>query len=543
MFSTTIKKIFNRNKKEPPFADLTILYGGHSGNSEFIAKESSKYFKKKGIKAQLADMAKYDFNRLQQEKLLLIVISTHGEGDPPARAKKFHRKLLSAEAPFLKNLRFSVCALGDSSYENFCQTGKEIDKRLEELGASRFLERVDCDVEFNKNATEWISAVLGKYHLGNAEKIEVNIQSNDKNKNYEGVVKDRYALDKEPEELIYHLILTIDDPEFSYLPGDSVSIIPRNPEELVNTLIKKLESFPKKQITYKNKSLSLLNFFTTQVEITTISKGLLERYSAINPLPKLKSLLYDEKKLYDYMQTSDVIDLLTDFPWLGNIEELAAIFRSIQPRSYSVSSSIKATPGELHLTVKLICLQTEKRTRYGACSSYLSHWLKPGSRINLKVVPNNEFRLPQDNRPVIMIGAGTGIAPFRAFMQELECGKQNIPSWLIFGEKFRNKNFFYEEEWKHLLDKGILNRMDVAFSRDTNQKIYVQHLLEKHTKLFCEWVESGANIYVCGAIKMGHDVRKTAISGIAKYHRLSEDKATEYIEKLEEDGRWLEDLY
>ncbi|MCG6190638.1 diflavin oxidoreductase [Maribellus maritimus] len=541
MLTTAIKKLFGQKKLSP--TELTILFGGHSGNSEFIAKESFRYFKQNGINARLADMSKYNFDRLPEENFLLIIVSTHGEGEPPSTAKKFHRKLFADDTPDLKNISFSVCGLGDSSYEKFCQTGKEIDQRLEELGASRFLERVDCDVEFNQTAAQWVSTFLGKYRSGKPKNIAANIQRNNNNEYFGAIVKNRYALDKTAEPLVYHLVLSVDDKNFVYHPGDSVSIVPQNPAELVNTLIKKLGSTPENQVTYKNKIYTLEELLTKKIEITTISKRLLESYLKISKNPELKKLLCDEKEFRNYLETSDVIDLLTDFPWKGNLDELTDIFRPIQPRLYSVASSIKSTPGELHLMIKLICLQVRKRTHMGACSSYLNQWIKPGTRIKLKVIPNKAFRLPQHNQALIMIGAGTGIAPFRAFMQELDAENRNNPAWLIFGEKYAHRNFFYQEEWQDLFNKNTLTRFDVAFSRDSAKKIYVQHQLEKHALLFYEWLENGANVYVCGSVKMGHDVRKAAISCLSEVLQLGKEKATVYLEKLEEDNRWHEDLY
>ncbi|QGY44275.1 sulfite reductase [NADPH] flavoprotein alpha-component [Maribellus comscasis] len=540
MLTTAIKKIFGKKKLSP--TELTVLFGGHSGNSEFIAKESFKYFKQNGINARLADMSKYNFDRLPEENFLLVVVSTHGEGEPPSEARKFYRRLFANDTPDLKKLRFSVCALGDSSYEKFCQTGKEIDQRLEELGASRFLERVDCDVEFNQTAAQWVSTFLGKYRSGKPKNTAANIQRNNNKEYFGATVKNRYALDKTAEPLVYHLVLTVDDKNFNYLPGDSVSIVPQNPAALVSALIEKLGSTPENQVTYKDKNYTLEELLTKRIEITTISKRLLERYLKISKNPELKKLLSDEKKFRNYLETSDAIDLLTDFPWKGNLDELSEIFRPIQPRLYSVASSIKSNPDELHLMVKLICLQVHERTRLGACSSYLNQWIKPGTRIKLKVIPNKAFRLPKSNQPIIMIGAGTGIAPFRAFMQELVAENQNNPAWLIFGEKHAHRDFFYQEEWQDLFDKSTLTRFDVAFSRDSAKKIYVQHQLEKHAILFYEWLESGAHVYVCGSVKMGHDVRKAAISSLSEVLQPGA-KAVAYIEKLEEDDRWHEDLY
>ena len=323
MFGTAIKKIFRKPTNQPT-DEIVVLYGSHSGNSEFIAKEAQKYLKNNGLSATVCDMAKYEFRRLTNEKSVLIVVSTQGEGDPPDSAQKFYKNLFAENAPLLTNLRFSVCALGDSSYEHFCQTGKDIDRRLGDLGAIRFHQRVDCDAEFHQAASGWVSDVLGKY-TGKTKSAPVQINTENLHPLYPATVKEKHWLNEGSPSETYHITLAVDDPDFCYQPGDTVGIFPENQLELTDKILKQLNVSPEKVIWFENKLVALRKLLTEQFELTAISKKLLENYQKLTQNPDLEKLLADEKKLQDYIRNHDVLDIVLEFPFSSNPEDLITV--------------------------------------------------------------------------------------------------------------------------------------------------------------------------------------------------------------------------
>ncbi len=544
MFGTTLKKIFKRQPANSQQNELTILYGSHTGNSEFIAKEAQKLFKKNGISTGVFDLARYSPQKLTHENSVLIVISTHGEGDPPDAAQKFFVNLFSDEAPSLAHLNYSVCALGDSSYEHFCKTGKDIDLRFKELGARRFYNRVDCDVEFQLTATSWISGILSTYHETNGENTDVPaLISSAPDSTFNAEVKSKYLLNEGCEPDTYHIVLSVNDESFHYKSGDSIRIVPQNSKELVEKITGYLQANPQTTVSYENKNVALEQLFREKLELTSLSKGVLERYFAFTHNKDLFDLMGNEEQLHDYLQNNDVLDLVTDFPFNGGEQELVNILRKIQPRYYSVTSALAKHPGEVHLIVKLVQAENRGRLRNGACSSYLNNWLEPGHKTEIRVVKNEQFRLPKDNSPVIMIAAGTGIAPFRAFLEEKEAGRFNGDCWLVFGEKYRQYNFFYQKEWENWGEHKLLERLDVAFSRDHHKKIYVQDKILEQATEFCNWLNRGAHIYICGSIEMGKDVKDTIQQVFEKYAENDNIKSPLTWKTLLNKGCIHEDVY
>jgi len=541
MFGTAIQKIF-RKPTDRPTDEIVVLYGSHSGNSEFIAKEAQKYLKKNGLSATACDMAKYEFRKLTNEKSVLIVVSTQGEGDPPDSARKFYKNLFAENAPLLTNLQFAVCALGDSSYEHFCKTGKDIDKRLEELGAIRFHQRVDCDVEFHQAASGWVSEVLGKY-AGKIDSVPVQINTENLHPTYPAIVKEKLRLNEGSLSETYHIALSVDDPDFHYLPGDTIGIFPENQAELTDQILKQLNLSPEMVISFENKLIPLRKLLTTQFELTAISKKLLENHQQLTQNPELEKLLTDEKKLQDYLRHHDVLDVLVEFPFLGNPEDLVAVLRKLQPRYYSNASSQRKHSGEVHLIVKLVQLEQNGRIRSGACSSYLNRWIEVGQKINIQLIPNEQFRMQTGEVPMIMVAAGTGIAPFRAFLEEQENGNIQGKNWLIFGEKHRDFDFFYQKEWERWVKNNQLTRLDVAFSRDQAEKIYVQHKIEEQANEFYQWLNQGAHVYICGSVAMGNEVMQAICRVIQTAGGKTEKEAIVYWENLINENRIHQDLY
>ncbi|MEL7588704.1 MAG: flavodoxin domain-containing protein [Prolixibacteraceae bacterium] len=541
MFGTAIKKIF-RKPTDQRTGEVVILYGSHSGNSAFIAKEAQKYLKKNGLSATACNMAKYEFRKLTNEKSVLIIVSTQGEGDPPDSAQKFYNNLFAENAPLLTHLQFAVCALGDSSYEQFCKTGKDIDRRLEELGAVRFHQRVDCDAEFHQAASGWVSEVFLKCKVSETEATPAQLNTESPRQVHQAVVREKVRLNAGSLCETYHLVLAT-GPEFHYQPGDSVGIVPQNQEKLVEQILKRLDFPAEITVAYNNKTVSLKELLTRRFELTAVSKKLLENYQRLTQNKDLEKLLKDEEKLPDYLHHRDLLDLITDFPFSANPGDLVSVLRKLQPRYYSISSSQQKHPGEVHLIVKLIKSEKNGRVRSGACSSYLNQWIEVGQKINLQLIPNEQFYLQTNGAPMIMIGAGTGIAPFRAFLEEKESLQIAGRSWLFFGEKYQKYDFFYQEEWEHWLESKRLERIDLAFSRDQTEKVYVQHKIEEQKSDFYDWLIQGAHIYVCGSVAMGHDVRKAICGVIQSAGEKTEPEALAFWEKMIGENRIHQDLY
>ncbi len=544
MFASAVKKLLNK-KKVSHQAVLTILYGGQSGNSEFLAKEAKKYLQKNEFTPRVVNMAKYDFRQLQEEQHLLVLVSTHGEGEPPESASRFYRFLFSEEVSRLNQLNYAVCALGDSSYEYFCQTGKDMDRRFQELGGTRLYDRVDCDVEFHQAAGQWLSGVLSVLQNYGGEKSEsMQIDADTQRKTFQAVVRKKCRLNEGSDSATFHVVLSVDHPDFEYQPGDSVSIVPRNPDSLVQLVIAQLACDEEAQVDYEGQSHSFKWFLTHAFELTTLSKGLLSRYQSIAKSSELEALLVDEKELNRYLKDHDLADLLADFPTQAEPGELVPVFRKLQARLYSIASSWKAHPGEVHLTVKQVCFSSRGRNREGACSGYLNQWLEVGESLSIQLVPNDQFRLPgQPDIPVIMIGAGTGVAPFRAFMQERAVHQVPSKNWLFFGEKRQQHDFFYQEDWANWLGTSRLSRLDLAFSRDRDEKVYVQHKIRQEGTTFFDWLNQGAHVYVCGSVAMGHAVRETIRELVEVAGNLSEKESENYLNSLMEEGRWHVDVY
>ncbi|MBN1924423.1 MAG: flavodoxin domain-containing protein, partial [Prolixibacteraceae bacterium] len=433
---------------------------------------------------------------------------------------------------------------GDSSYEHFCKTGKDIDTRLEELGARRLFSRVDCDVDFQKAASGWISGIFSISRGTKNKKADALFAGTANSAGtYQALLLRKYLINKGSLSETYHLVLAVEDKEFYYQAGDSVCVVPQNPDELVDGIIRQLKSFPGKVLRYEEEKTTLRQLFQEKPELTRLSKGLLERYQKLTRNILLQKLINDESQLQDYLKNSDFLDLLTDFPFQGELQNLVSIFRKIQPRYYSVASSATKHPGEVHLIVKQVQDENRGRMRHGACSLYLNYRMEPGQKINIRVTKNEHFRTPKYKSPVIMIASGTGIAPFRAFMEEKEAGKFEGDCWLFFGEKYREYDFFYQKEWEDWKNRKLLTRLDVAFSRDQTEKIYVQHKIKEQSTNFYNWLNKGAYVYICGSVKMGGEV-KNAIKNVLEIHnqKNNPEKNISWKQLVNED-RIHEDVY
>ena len=498
-----------------PRAPLTILYASESGNSEALATKAKKAAQKHGLDAKVFDMADADMALLAKAKNILVFAATWGEGDPPARAADFYQALMSDAAPRIDGVRFAVLALGDTAYAQFCATGKAIDQRLEELGGVRTFDRVDLDLDYAKKAAEWTEGALAKLAPEDTAPAGGTVlhvdfggavpQSEDDEPKYSA----EQPLEAEISALVnlngtgstretWHAEFAFEDPAFTYKPGDAIGLMPENDPALVDELL---------QTVGLGSDAALLLKLQKSYDVTTLSRALVENYAKLTGRADVKALL--EGEAYPkFASDRQLLDLFLAYPEKLTQDQLTGLLRPLPGRLYSVASSLKAHPGEAHLLVGAVRWHSHGRDRKGVSSIYLGERRKIGQTARIYVKPNRHFRLPADGHtPIIMIGAGTGVAPYRAFLEERIADGAKGKSWLFFGERNFTNDFLYQLEWQDYLSSGDLTRIDVAFSRDQPEKIYVQHRLWERRADINAWLQDGAHIYVCGDEKgMAKDV-------------------------------------
>lgn len=544
--------------------EITILVGSHTGNCESVAKDVLKKLKEKDYQVKLTPMDEFKPKDLKKVEDLLVITSTHGDGHPPDNALALYDFLHSKRAPQLDAVRFSVLSLGDSSYEFFCQTGKDFDKRLEELGAKRIHARVDADLDFEEPAQEWFDGVFSVLNKeretdrpgaaavsGIQQAVPDSQPAYSRSNPFNAEVLENINLNgRGSNKETRHLELDLEGSGLQYEPGDSLGIVPENEDQLVDQLIAAAGWNPDETVSINKHgdTSSLRDALISTFEITTLSKPLLEKAAAFASGDALANLLEPENKeqLQAYIYGRDLIDLTEDFgPWQVSGVEFIKILRKIPVRLYSIASSSKANPDEVHLTIGALRYESNGRKRTGVCSTQCAERSDIGATLPVFVQSNNNFRLPENpETPIIMIGAGTGVAPYRAFMEEREESDVQGDSWLFFGEQHFVTDFLYQTEWQRWLKDGVLTKMDVAFSRDTAEKVYVQHrLLEKSQEVY-QWLESGANIYVCGDEKyMAKDVHTTLALILQQEGNMSPEQAEDYLTSMRSDKRYLRDVY
>lgn len=535
---------------------VTLLYGSHTGNCQALAEDFSGRLKENGLQVSVEDMDRYKPKSLKKEEDLLIITSTHGDGDPPDNALSFYEFLYSRRAPKLDGVRYSVLALGDSSYEYFCQTGKDFDKRLEELGAERFVERVDCDLDYEEEAEDWINKVVHSLGTAAEEKKGKTAPSpqaagpvyTKKNPFSAEVLENINLNGRGSNKETRHLELDLEDSSLEYEPGDSLGIYPINEEKLVDQLITLMQWDPELSVTLNKDGevRALREALLSHFEITVLTKPLIEKLEPFTSNEKLQEILASKETLQTYIEGRDLLDLLADFgPWELGAEELIQQLRKIPPRLYSIASSRKANPDEVHLTIGTVRYESHGRPRLGVCSGQCAERMEPGGNVSVFVQKNSNFKLPEDgSAPVIMVGAGTGIAPYRAFLEEREELGAEGNTWLFFGEQHFTTDFLYQTEWQRWLKDGVLSRMDVAFSRDNEEKVYVQHRMTERSRELFEWLEAGAYLYVCGDEKhMAKDVHQALVSIVQRESGRSLEEAEAYVADLRQQKRYQRDVY
>ena len=531
--------------------NLDILFGTQTGNSEAIAEDMSKIANDAGFRTKVNSLDNITMDILGNMENVAIITSTYGEGEMPDNAQLFWDALSANTAPNLSNIKYSVLALGDTGYEEFCHAGKLIDTRFEQLGATRIQERVDCDVDYEESSEKWTSSLIAKWK----PEVEVikeksNDQSNLKEYNRKNpysakLLSNRMLSGVNSNKEIMHYEIDLGDSGLKYEVGDSLSIFPTNKEDLVNKIIDRLGvEFDFVPEGYENDIKMLL---TEKFEILTPTKRLIEYIAKNTNDKKLKSIIdhNNNKELENYKWGMDVLDFMNINPnFKIDITDFLGLLKSLQHRTYSISSSLNKVKNEVHLTVSSVRWKRDTRNYNGVCSTFLADDCTPGDNIKVFFTPNKSFRLPDDNKDIIMIGPGTGIAPFRAFLQEREYRNSSGKNWLFFGDQTKNDDFIYKNELQDFISSGVLNKLDLAFSRDQKNKIYVQNVMYENKNEFYNWLESGAYLYICGdANRMAKDVEDMIIKIIMECSNISFDAAFEYLNNLKREKRYLRDVY
>jgi sulfite reductase (NADPH) flavoprotein alpha-component len=537
---------------------LTVLFASETGNSKALAKTLVEKAKAKGIEARLADMAEYKTRGLKDEQDMLVITSTHGEGNAPQTAVGFFEFLESRKAPKLPQLRYAVLALGDSTYEKYCEAGKRVDRRLEELGAQRLADRVDCDVDYEDAADAWIAAVVAnlKPAAQTAQPVPASATAQspvpanatfDKKHPFQAAVIDNIVLTgRGSTKETRHIELSLADSGLAYQPGDALGIVPRNDPALVEAVLEKLSLPADAPVVVKQATISLGEALGGTFEITALTPRFLDHWADITGAAELQALRAPDQKeaRAAFQHNHHILDVVSRFPAKGiDAAQFVAGLRPLQPRLYSIASSLAAAPDEAHLTVSTVRYTMHDLPRAGVASGYLATRTED-TAVPVYIQSNDHFHLPDDDVPILMIGAGTGVAPYRAFMQEREARGASGRSWLFFGERNFRSDFLYQVEWQDLVKSGVLSRLDLAFSRDAAPKTYVQDRLRRQGRDVYAWLEEGAYLYVCGdSAHMAPDVHAALTDIVAEHGGVDRDEATAYLSALQRDRRYRLDVY
>ncbi|HVX34885.1 MAG TPA: flavodoxin domain-containing protein [Hyphomicrobium sp.] len=535
-----------------PRVPLTILYASESGNTEALAGKAKKAAQKHGLDAKVFDMADAELSLLTKSKNIVVYAATWGEGDPPSRVVDFYQALMSDAAPRIDGVRFAVLALGDTAYVQFCAIGKAIDARLEELGGVRVADRVDLDLDYAKPAADWTEKSLAKFAPqdspagGTVVHVDFGGAAVPAGDDDEPRYTAETPLEAEIATLInlngtgstretWHAEFAFDDPSFTYQPGDAIGLIPENDPVLVEELLKAVGL---------DSDAALLPKVQKSYDVTTLSRSAVENYAKLTGRGDVKALL--EGEAYPkFAADRQLVDLFETYPEKLTAEQLVGLLRPLPGRLYSVASSLKAHPGEAHLLVGAVRWESHGKVRKGVSSTFLGERRKVGSTAKIYIKPNRHYRLPADGHtPIIMIGAGTGVAPYRAFVEERIATGAKGKSWLFFGERNFTNDFLYQLEWQDYLSSGDLTRIDLAFSRDQPEKIYVQHRMWERRADIAGWLEDGAHLYVCGDEKgMAKDVDQTLIKILAEAAKGDEEAGRAKLKELAKAGRYQRDVY
>ena len=552
-----------RPAKQPVAPEsMTILYATQGGNAQSIATELASNAAELGYPARLESVCAYRARELAKEKILIVVISTQGDGDPPESAQQLIRYLNRNKRLSLSGLHYAVFGLGDSSYEHFCKAGRDLDTLLQARGANALLQRVDADVDFQSHTVDWytgllkeVKPVLDQARNSIREQTESRViqlphqspvsPSHGRNNPLTAEIIDTHRITTpDAHTSVHHLSLAIDPQVVTYQPGDAMGVWFRNDPDLVDSVLHITGLDAEEPVEIQGQSQTLVKALASRLELTQLHPLVVKAWSDLTGNSTLAGLAQDAKKLRAFATERQFIDLLHDYPAEIDATNLVKILQAVQPRLYSIASSQAIYEDEIHLTVSSTQYYAHGRDHLGAASGYLTRRIDAGDEIPVYIAENPTFNLPDDgDTPLILIGTGSGIAPYRAFLQQREAVGATGPVWLVFGNRHFHRDFLYQSEWLNYRKAGLLERVSLAFSRDTNAPAYVQdRLAEEGADLF-RWLQDGARIYVCGCVAMEKGVSEALHGIIAKHGGMSAESATQYVEDLHAGKRYLRDVY
>ena len=536
---------------------ITLISASQTGNARRVAEALRDDLIAAQLNVKLVNAGDYKFKQIASEKLLVIVTSTQGEGESPEEAVALHKFLFSKKAPKLEGTAFAVFGLGDTSYEFFCQSGKDFDSRLAELGAERLLDRVDADVEYQPAAAEWRARVVEVLKsrapvaapAQGAPSGAVNdIHSSPYTK--EAPLTATLAVNqkitgRDSEKDVRHIEIDLADSGLRYQPGDALGVWYQNDPALVKELVELLWLKGDEPVTVDGKTLPLAEALEWHFELTVNTANIVENYATLTRSETLLPLVGDKAQLQHYAATTPIVDMVRFSPAQLDADALIGLLRPLTPRLYSIASSQAEVESEVHITVGAVRYDIEGRARAGGASSFLADRVEEDGEVRVFIEHNDNFRLPANPQtPVIMIGPGTGIAPFRAFMQQRAADGAEGKNWLFFGNPHFTEDFLYQVEWQRYVKEGVLSRIDLAWSRDQQQKVYVQDKLREQGAELWRWINDGAHIYVCGdANRMAKDVEQTLLEVIAEYGAMDAEAADEFLSELRVERRYQRDVY
>jgi len=547
----------------PSSLKIAVLYASQSGTAETLARKLTKELKARGHVASLTSLEGYTPATLAEERHAILIASTYGEGDPPDAVQPFFQQLCLEHFPRYRDLSFAVLALGDSSYEHFCKFGIDLDSKLAALGATRICDRVDCDVDLDDTFANWKSSLIERLDATTAALPARTSPSTSiaapvakpaslytrENPFHAPLIERRALTCDVSSKLTMHVAFSIADSKLEYEAGDACGVVPQNDHRLVSEIIDTLKFSADVPVQLpKAGATKLWDALTTHLQITRLTRKTIQAYATIGQCQKLFDLLIPEQQshLDKYTYDRGLIDLLHDYPGvLHDPADLVAMLPSLAPRLYSISSSPKAHSGEVHTTIAVVRYRSHNRDRGGVASTMLAERIAVGDSQPVYIQPNKRFRVPPDSTaPIIMIGPGTGIAPFRAFLYERRAVAATGKNWLFFGERSAATDFLYRDELETMRDDGHLTRLDLAFSRDQERKIYVQDRMLEQGAEFYRWLQDGASVYVCGdASRMAKDVDATLHTIVEQQSDLSKEAASEYVQQLKDENRYHRDVY
>lgn len=554
----------NAIPQKPTAEVLHVWYGSQTGNARGVAERFAAAAERQGATVELASLADVSPRQIRKVKLLTLVMSTHGEGDPPEDAEAMHEYLLSDSAPKLHNLRYAVFGLGDSSYEHFCKTGRDFDEVLRKLGGERLLDFMAADVDYENMEAEWQPALLEKVERliapqdGDSRTARPGLQLVTSgttasaaaplwNRQHPFIAERLTAspLTITPaEKAVHHIVLSIEDSGLQYAPGDSLGVWPENAAENVAEILELAQLDRNLPVTLGNEERAAGDWLRHELELTRLSKPFLEQYARAVDSDELRAIVNDAARLRAFVAERQVADVLRAWPARMPADTLLGMFRRLSPRLYSIASSPLAFPDEVHLTISAVGgVNEDGLLRAGCASRYLQTGDSDKPRVFVE--SNPRFRLPDNSEaPLIMIGAGTGVAPYRAFVEQRRLQGANGDNWLIFGNRNRRNDFLYQLEWLRHLKNGALDKLTVAFSRDQAQKVYVQDRVREHGRELHDWIERGAHVYVCGASGgMAPGVEQALLDVLARYGGRGPEQAQEQLRELKRQNRYQKDVY